>query len=165
MRTMLLATLILILLTAMTLAVSPSQKSEQISPEEYRIFLEIEKSLAKVAKKYQKNPDEVHQLYRRITLSADTIPKFGKGGVSILRDNIYIVNSEEKNELVLGGERWVSSFGNSPELVILSGRKVLGTFPISTLPDKSDFIFILFNGKKAQYLDWKTFDGQTTYRH
>jgi hypothetical protein len=61
-------------------------------------------------------------------------------------------------KLILGGKQWISNLGNSPELVILAGRKVLGTFPMSALPVKDDSIFVLFNGDQAKYLDWKTLD-------
>jgi hypothetical protein len=156
--------LALSLATALTTVASPAQAVEPISPEEHRIVLEIQKSITEIGKKYQKSPEQIHELYRRALLTSDTIPKFGKGGVSIIRDSIYIVNKGTRNEIILENDNWISSLGNPQELVILSGRKVLGTFPTSNLPAKDDFIFILFDKDQAKYFDWKTLSGAVTYR-
>ncbi len=164
MRTKLLAMLTFSLAVVVVIVVIPSQGSEPISPEEYQIFMELQKSFETVGKNHQKTPEEIHRIYQKVTLTADTIPKFGKGGVSSLREDVYIVNNQTKNELILAGKPWVSNHGNSPELVILAGRKVLGTITISTSTLKDDYIFVLFNGDQVKYFDWKELSGAVTYR-
>jgi hypothetical protein len=157
--------IIISLLATFALVTSPLHGLEPITPEDYQLFMEIQKSIEAVGKKHNKTPEEIHRIYQRVALTADTIPKFGKGGVSSLREDVYIVNNNKKNELILGGNQWIGNTGNSPELVILTGHKVLGTFPISNLPSKDDFIFVVFNGEQAKYFDWKTLSGAVTYRH
>jgi hypothetical protein len=85
---------------------------------------------------------------------------FAKGGLGIIKDDLYISVRSAKNELVLSaGQRWAGLDADKPEVVVFFARRV---WPLQDLPkafDLSNAIVVSFELDKVRFFDFSAMSG------
>jgi hypothetical protein len=85
---------------------------------------------------------------------------FAKGGLGIIRENLYIDLKSENSALVLNdGKRWNSGIAPKPEVVIFFDNKVWSPQALPERFDLSDAVVISFETTKVRFFDYSKMSG------
>lgn len=80
-----------------------------------------------------------------------------KGGVAVIRDEMYVL-ARAKNGVIVGGETIYGADWKSPELFVFAGKKLAGRLSIPP-GNESDVVLALFTTKRVRIFDWKELSG------
>ena len=80
-----------------------------------------------------------------------------KGGVAVIRDEMYVL-ANSKNGIIVGGETVLGADWNSPELYVFAGKKLVGRLSIPK-GTEGDVVLALFTPEKIRIFDWKKLSG------
>ncbi|MDF9833212.1 hypothetical protein M2103_001435 [Ereboglobus sp. PH5-5] len=80
-----------------------------------------------------------------------------KGGVAVIRDEIYVL-ARSKNGVIVGDETIYGADWKKPELFVFAGKKLAGRLSIPS-GDEGDVVLALFTPKKVRFFDWKRLEG------
>ncbi len=88
------------------------------------------------------------------------IPAYGKGGIGIIHEDLYIVTKTTKNELILSGQqRWTGKDLSRPEVVFVFNDKVWSTKTVPERFDLSMAVVVSFEDDKARFFDFTKTQG------
>jgi len=86
---------------------------------------------------------------------------WGKGGLGIVNEHLYVILNSDKNQLLNSGEKWAGLGMSAPEVVIYFEGKVL---PLATPPDGFDLsrsVVISFERDRVRFFDFVKMSGGT----
>jgi hypothetical protein len=98
---------------------------------------------------------EVRGVFAAMNCNSQTITK---GGVGLIRDDVFVVASSEKNEAIAGSKTLVGADCQILELFVFSDGKFVGRVPVPG-DSASDVIVALYSPEKVRFFDWKDFTG------
>jgi hypothetical protein len=85
---------------------------------------------------------------------------FAKGGIGIIRENLYIALNSPKNELVLNaGNRWVGMDASKAEVVIFFDSRIWSPQSLPDRFDLSDAVVVSFESSKVRFFDFRSMSG------
>lgn len=124
-------------------------------PEDKSIEQDFLAAIDNIAAKWGVPRIEVTKKGLSLLLDAKDI---SKGGVGIIRGDVYVVTRSPKNEVFAGKDKFVGTTFDTPEIFVFSRGKFVGNIRLPMGGD-DDVLFALFTPKKIRIFDWKEFIG------
>ena len=113
-------------------------------------------AVSKVATQHGMSPAEVTQRARTLLLGSQAWPV--KGGVAVIRDEMYVITNNKTNQVIVGGETFGSADFKSPEVFVFADKRFIGSLRLPQGSEK-DVILALFAPDKVSFFDWKGLSG------
>ena len=80
-----------------------------------------------------------------------------KGGVAVIRDQMYVL-ARSKNGVIAGGDKTLGSDFRTPEVFVFAGGELAGhvLLPVAS---EEDVVVALFTPERVRFFDWKNLSG------
>jgi hypothetical protein len=100
---------------------------------------------------------------RSVMETEPCFPRYGKGGVGLIYDGLYVVTKSKRNEMGWGegenSKKWIGRKASEPEVVVFFDEKV---WPPQSLPhdfDKTKSVVVSFGEKYIRFYDYAHKEG------
>lgn len=116
---------------------------------EYGTVKKLWKSLERFSQHEKLSRSQLQDLL--FTTIVDT-PCLKKGGLGVIRDDIYIKVDDENNALLLKQAEWTGKVRTNSEAVLVSKHHILKD---GELPSGNDLLVIVFSPAQVRFIDYK----------
>jgi len=85
---------------------------------------------------------------------------FAKGGIGVIRTDLYVDVKSGRNELVLGaGKRWIGHGATAPQVIVFFQQKIWSPQALPDGFDLSKAVVVSFESDKVRFFDFDNMSG------
>ena len=135
--------------------------SSTIDMDEDSLYLKFLAELNGFAKNNGLDNEKLSGLLGKVVLNEE---KFAKGGIGIIRKNLFVKLNEPRNAIILNDESWEGRASDRNEIVIVDGNKIINITDNHEL-NLDKLVIIIFSKDEIRYIDLDKMSGGKYIRH